>query len=150
MDISATQMTLTDECDKREPRFQSQTFARKYLGGFNTVSMRQIGTDPKDRYADKTYLSGGSIVCVPVQAAMDILPCDDPNLFTVNKKSQGRLPIEIYGSAELDDVDVINKAIKVNEKYQSKEDAKATVEELFKDTDLILTVKTEHMITFTM
>jgi len=58
--------------------------------------------------------------------------------------------VMIYGLAELDDVDVINKAILVNEKYQTKEDAKATVEELFKDTDLILTVKPKRMITFTM
>ena len=58
--------------------------------------------------------------------------------------------VMIYGLAELDDVDVINKAVYVNEKYQSKEDARATVEGYFKETDLILTVKPKRMITFTM
>jgi hypothetical protein len=54
----------------------------------------------------------------------------------------------IYGTAMLDDVDVIAKAISVNEKYQTKEDAKATIEELFKETDYILTVKTERVVSF--
>jgi general stress protein 26 len=56
--------------------------------------------------------------------------------------------VMIYGTAMLDDVDVIAKATSVNEKYQSKEDAKATIEELFKETDNILTVKTERLISF--
>jgi nitroimidazol reductase NimA-like FMN-containing flavoprotein (pyridoxamine 5'-phosphate oxidase superfamily) len=54
----------------------------------------------------------------------------------------------IYGTAILDDTDVINKAIKVNEKYQSKEDAKATIEQYLKETDFILTVKPEHLVSF--
>ncbi len=54
----------------------------------------------------------------------------------------------IYGTATLDDVDVIAKAISVNMKYQTKEDAKATIEELFKETDYILTVKTERVVSF--
>jgi len=56
--------------------------------------------------------------------------------------------VMIYGTAMLDDVDVIAKAISVNEKYQTKEDAKATIEELFKETDYILTVKTERLVSF--
>ncbi len=56
--------------------------------------------------------------------------------------------VMIYGTVELDDSDVIAKAISVNEKYQNKESAKATVEELFRETDLIMTVKPERMVTF--
>lgn len=56
--------------------------------------------------------------------------------------------VMIYGSAELDDVDVIAKAISVNEKYQSKEDAKATIERFLKETDFILTVKIERLVSF--
>ena len=33
---------------------------------------------------------------------MDILPCDDPNLFTVNMQGKGRLPIAILASEEYD------------------------------------------------
>ena len=70
LSITDTQITLTDYSPNRdtelgEDEVQSQTFDREYLGGFDTVSMRQIGADPKDRYADKTYLSGGSIVPEP-------------------------------------------------------------------------------------
>ncbi len=54
----------------------------------------------------------------------------------------------IYGTAVLDDVDVIAKAISVNEKYQSKEDAKATIEKFLKESDYILTVKTERLVSF--
>jgi len=61
---------------------------------------------------------------------------------------EGPIGVIIYGTAMLDDVDVIAKAASVNEKYQTKEDAKATVEELFKETDYILTVKTERMVSF--
>jgi len=56
--------------------------------------------------------------------------------------------VMIYGSAELDDVDVIAKAISVNEKYQSKENAKATIERFLKETDFILTVKIERLVSF--
>jgi hypothetical protein len=75
LDISATQITLTDNCPNRdtdigEPEIQSQTFARQYLGAFDTVSMRQIGIDPKDRYADKTYLSGGTIIPEPATLSL--------------------------------------------------------------------------------
>ena len=56
--------------------------------------------------------------------------------------------VMIYGSAELDDVDVIAKAISVNEKYQPKEDAKATIERFLKETDFILTVKIERLVSF--
>ena len=56
--------------------------------------------------------------------------------------------VMIYGTVELDDSDVIAKAISVNEKYQTKESAKANVEELFRETDLIMTVKPERMVTF--
>ena len=67
----------------------------------------------------------------------------------VDEVSPARM-VMIYGLAELDAVDVINKAVFVNEKYQTKEDARATVEGYFKETDLILTVKPKRMITFTM
>ena len=56
--------------------------------------------------------------------------------------------VMIYGLAELDAVDVINKAVFVNEKYQTKEVAKETVETLFRETDLLLTVKPERIVTF--
>ncbi len=56
--------------------------------------------------------------------------------------------VMIYGTAVLDDVDVIDKAISVNEKYQSKEDAKATIERFLKETDFILTVKIERLVSF--
>ena len=68
---------------------------------------------------------------------------------TILIEEQGRaLGVIIYSTAMLDDVDVIDKAISINEKYQSKEDAKATIEKLFKETDYILTVKTERMVSF--
>lgn len=56
--------------------------------------------------------------------------------------------VMIYGTVKLDEVDVIAKAILVNEKYQTKEQAKTTVEELFEETDLILRVEPERMVTF--
>ncbi len=56
--------------------------------------------------------------------------------------------VMIYGSAVLDDVDVIAKAIRVNEKYQTTDDAKATIERYLKETDYILTVKAEHLVSF--
>lgn len=54
----------------------------------------------------------------------------------------------IYGKALLDDVDVLSKAIRVNEKYQTNEEAKATIEKFLKGTDYILTVKTERIASF--
>ena len=56
--------------------------------------------------------------------------------------------VMLYGTAVLDDVDVIAKAISVNEKYQSKEDAKATIDRFLKETDFILTVKIERLVSF--
>ena len=56
--------------------------------------------------------------------------------------------VMIYGSAVLDNVDVIAKAIRVNEKYQTTDDAKATIERYLKETDYILTVKAEHLVSF--
>jgi hypothetical protein len=49
----------------------------------------------------------------PIVLAMDILPDDDPNLFTVNKKGQGRLPIEIYGTEDFSAADIDLSAITV-------------------------------------
>jgi len=56
--------------------------------------------------------------------------------------------VMLYGTAVLDDVDVIAKAISVNEKYQSKEDAKVTIDRFLKETDFILTVKIERLVSF--
>jgi len=56
--------------------------------------------------------------------------------------------VMIYGTAVLDDVDVIAKAVSVNEKYQSKEDAKVTIDRFLKETDFILTVKIERLVSF--
>ena len=56
--------------------------------------------------------------------------------------------VMLYGTAVLDDVDVIAKAVSVNEKYQSKEDAKVTIERFLKETDFILTVKIERLVSF--
>ena len=76
LNISATQITLIDDCPKRGDQggvqIETQTFARQYLGGFDTVSMRQIAPDWKDRYADKTYLSNGVIV-LPEPATLSLL-----------------------------------------------------------------------------
>ncbi|MHC4443304.1 MAG: hypothetical protein ACYTF1_00615 [Planctomycetota bacterium] len=38
----------------------------------------------------------------PLQVDVDILPHDDPNLFTVNTQGKGRLPIEILASEDYD------------------------------------------------
>jgi hypothetical protein len=54
----------------------------------------------------------------------------------------------VYGKALLDDVDVMSKAIRVNEKYQTNEEAKTTIEKFLKETDYILTVKTERIASF--
>jgi general stress protein 26 len=54
----------------------------------------------------------------------------------------------IYGKAVLDDVDVMSKAVRVNEKYQNREEAKATVEKFLTEKDYILTVKTEQIASF--
>ena len=56
--------------------------------------------------------------------------------------------VMLYGTAVLDDVDVIAKAVSVNEKYQSKEDAKVTIDRFLKETDFILTVKIERLVSF--
>jgi hypothetical protein len=48
----------------------------------------------------------------------------------------------------LDDVDVMSKSIRVNEKYQTKEEAKATIEKFLTDADYILTVKTGRIASF--
>ncbi|MHC4672355.1 MAG: thrombospondin type 3 repeat-containing protein [Planctomycetota bacterium] len=45
-------------------------------------------------------------VCDPVILSLDILPHDDPNLFTVNVQSKGRLPMAILGSEEYDVNDI--------------------------------------------
>lgn len=44
----------------------------------------------------------------PVEVVLDILPSDDPNLFTVNTTGKGRLPMAILGSADYDlhDIDL--------------------------------------------
>ena len=54
-------------------------------------------------------------ICDPIAPAADILPSDDPNDFTVQKKadSKARLPIEVYGSAELDVADIDLGSIRV-------------------------------------
>jgi nitroimidazol reductase NimA-like FMN-containing flavoprotein (pyridoxamine 5'-phosphate oxidase superfamily) len=56
--------------------------------------------------------------------------------------------VMVYGKALLDDVDVMSKAIRVNEKYQTNEEAKTTIEKFLKETDYILTVKTERIASF--
>ena len=51
---------------------------------------------------------------LPLVVGLDILPSDDPNNFTVNLRSKGRLPMAILGSESLDvteiDVDSISIA----------------------------------------
>jgi len=50
----------------------------------------------------------------PLEVTIDILPSDDPNLFTVNTQGKGRLPIAILGSESYDvndiDLDSLNIA----------------------------------------
>jgi len=55
----------------------------------------------------------------------------------------------IYGTAELDDSDVLLKAISICEKYLPKERAKSYAEETFRSgVNLIITVKPERIVTF--
>lgn len=42
------------------------------------------------------------VVEIPLYVNVDILPHDDPNLFTVNTQGKGRLPIAILGSEDYD------------------------------------------------
>jgi hypothetical protein len=44
---------------------------------------------------------------------LEILPNDDPNLFTVNKQSKGRIPMELYGSEELPGEDINLESIMI-------------------------------------
>ena len=75
MVVTATQITLIDESSKREDalpteRFQSQTFARQYTGGFDTISARTANNTGIARYADRGYLTGGSIVPEPATLSL--------------------------------------------------------------------------------
>jgi nitroimidazol reductase NimA-like FMN-containing flavoprotein (pyridoxamine 5'-phosphate oxidase superfamily) len=57
--------------------------------------------------------------------------------------------VMIYGTAELDNCDVILKAISITEKYVPKEKAKGLVEEVVnKGMDLIIKVKPDRMASF--
>jgi nitroimidazol reductase NimA-like FMN-containing flavoprotein (pyridoxamine 5'-phosphate oxidase superfamily) len=57
--------------------------------------------------------------------------------------------VMIYGTAELDDKDVLAKAISINEKYLPKERAKSYAEGSFKSgLDRIMTVTPNRKITF--
>jgi len=55
------------------------------------------------------------LVVVIISLPLDILPSDDPNYFTVQKKadSKSRLPMEVYGSEELDAADIDFASIRV-------------------------------------
>ncbi|UCD28919.1 MAG: hypothetical protein JSV03_00085 [Planctomycetota bacterium] len=50
---------------------------------------------------------------MPLIAPLDILPDDDPNLFTVNKQSKGRIPMELYGTEELSGGDINLESIMI-------------------------------------
>ncbi|MHC4442859.1 MAG: hypothetical protein ACYTBZ_11030 [Planctomycetota bacterium] len=49
----------------------------------------------------------------PLFGDLDILPNDDPNLFTVNKQSKGRIPMELYGTEDLDVADIDLESINI-------------------------------------
>jgi hypothetical protein len=50
--------------------------------------------------------NGVGDICEPAVFSLDILPSDDPNLFTPNTRSKGRLPMAILGSADVDVNDI--------------------------------------------
>jgi hypothetical protein len=56
-----------------------------------------------------------TICTQPIILTADVLPSDDPNYMTVQKKadSKSRLPIEVYGSEEFDVADVDLSSIRV-------------------------------------
>ncbi len=57
--------------------------------------------------------------------------------------------VMIYGTAELDDSDVLATAISINDKYMPREGAKEYAEESVKSgLNRIMTVKPERMVTF--
>ncbi|MHC4445082.1 MAG: thrombospondin type 3 repeat-containing protein [Planctomycetota bacterium] len=45
-------------------------------------------------------------ICEPAIFSLDILPSDDPNLFTPNTGTKGRLPMALLGSADVDVNDI--------------------------------------------
>jgi hypothetical protein len=70
MDISSTTVTLRNDATG-----DSQTFARQYLGAFDTVSHRTIDNDgqSQEMWADTTYITGGNIVPEPATLSLCVL-----------------------------------------------------------------------------
>ena len=86
--------------------YPPQIRPRAYLGSFDTITLRAPNNDGKERSVDDIWLVDGVLTGPPIQVDVDILPSDDPNLFTPNKKGRGKLPIAILGSADLAATDI--------------------------------------------
>ncbi|UCD30094.1 MAG: hypothetical protein JSV03_06375 [Planctomycetota bacterium] len=83
--------------------------------GFDTISWRDINSGSQwsgDCTGDDVYLVGGYKI---VTAPLDITPHDCPNLFTVNMKSKGRIPMAILGSEDLNVADINIDSISIGE-----------------------------------
>lgn len=110
MTIKSTTFDLYLDAKKGYRDQEITDIPRGYLGGFNQVSIVMRANESKPMKLQYVYVSGGVLVREPIVLDMDIMPQDDPNLFTVIKKtnSKARLPIEIYGSEECagDEIDL--------------------------------------------
>ena len=97
------------------------TVPRQYKGTFDTISIYT-----KD-FQDKSYTSIDDVSVTggigTITADLDILPNDDPNYFAPNKKSSGRLPMAILGSADLDVTTIDFSTVNIAGVYPVKDKA---------------------------
>ncbi|NUN98387.1 MAG: DUF3748 domain-containing protein, partial [Candidatus Omnitrophica bacterium] len=63
---------------------------------------------------DGVYLNQVFIVAIRKVAVLDIKPGDCPNNFTLNKNNEGKIPMAILGSAELDVTEIDPDSININ------------------------------------
>ena len=97
------------------------TVARQYTGKFDTISIYTKNFQDKSYTSiDDVSVTGGTGT---IAADLDVLPNDDPNYFVPNKKSSGRLPMAILGSAELDVMTIDFSTCNIAGVYPAKDKA---------------------------
>jgi len=95
------------------------------------------------------YESGNIIIAIPSRSRKARNVKRNKNVTILVDMVKPPRGVMIYGTAELDDSDVLATAVSINEKYLPKERAKAYAEESFKSgLDRMMTVKPERMVTF--
>ena len=104
------------------------TVTREYTGTFDTIAVYTKDFNDKSyTNIDDLSVTGGFTT---ITAGLDILPDNDPNYFTPNKRSGGRLPMAILGSADLDVTTIDFSTVNIAGVYPVKN--KAT----YRDVDL--------------